>query len=57
LRRLGVNMIMPALRVPGGDMRRRSFLCGSLAMLAAPIAAEAQPGKVPRKANEYSVAA
>ena len=38
-------------------MRRRLFLCGSLAMLAAPIAAEAQPGKVSRKANEYSRAA
>ena len=29
-------------------LNRRAFLCGSVAMLAAPLAAEAQPAKVPR---------
>jgi hypothetical protein len=37
-----------ARRLTGGDMRRRAFVFGSVAMLAAPLGTEAERAELPR---------
>lgn len=39
---------MSAVRLAGGDMSRRAFLCGTVAMFATPLATRAQQSPVSR---------